>query len=511
MGNILTLFQQKYPAVRLCFEELDFDRNDMVTIGQALQQIEDAAKRRTLTTNENLRLADIRRLLAKGPRENEPYGSPAPRYDKHITANTVEEFLGQLTQGTPYDWRRFGNTYVVCPRDASRLAFRVTLSTDGLTVEEAEMKILAQQPTNSQITTVTIMHMPVMAGTDPTPELHAKLPALDLKNVLAMEALCRITEAARPDSVWELAGYKDFRTLEINPGPNGGTNASVIEANSNFSFGPVMEQTLPMDTNGLTDLFDPETGRIIPSPNPPDLAEGLKLLSTPGLVISRNEAKGETELMGMNGVLTQESSADQWEKISNLQALDTIRRNTSSRGVTIGAVVTRSNLPQTFLFKTVAGKIGILQITGFTNNPRGVKIRYKLVQNGSVVTNISAGISMENNADQVLAEQPPVVVETFPASGARDVAPGVTEIRVRFSKPMTDGSWSWATAWGNSTPESAGPPHYLPDQRTCVMEVRLEPGRTYAWWLNSDKFKNFADQAGQPAVPYLLTFQTKTN
>jgi hypothetical protein len=27
--------------------------------------------------------------------------------------------------------------------------------------------------------------------------------------------------------------------------------------------------------------------------------------------------------------------------------------------------------------------MGILQITGFTNNPRGVKIRYKLVQNTS--------------------------------------------------------------------------------------------------------------------------------
>jgi hypothetical protein len=43
------------------------------------------------------------------------------------------------------------------------------------------------------------------------------------------------------------------------------------------------------------------------------------------------------------------------------------------------------------------------------------------------------------------------------------------------------------------------------------MKVRLEPGRTYAWWLNSDKFKNFTDLAGRPAVPYLLIFQTKPN
>ncbi len=110
-----------------------------------------------------------------------------------------------------------------------------------------------------------------------------------------------------------------------------------------------------------------------------------------------------------------------------------------------------------------------------------------------------------------LAEQPPVVVETQPVSGVRDVDPGVAEIRVRFSKEMADGSWSWSTAWENSTPESIGEPRYESDHRTCVLKVKLEPGRTYAWWLNSNKFKNFTDLAGRPAVPYLLIFQTKPN
>jgi serine/threonine protein kinase len=113
------------------------------------------------------------------------------------------------------------------------------------------------------------------------------------------------------------------------------------------------------------------------------------------------------------------------------------------------------------------------------------------------------------NKNLTLTEQPPVVVETLPISGAGDVAPGETEIRVRFSKEMADGSWSWSTAWENSTPESVGEPHYLDDHRICVLKVRLEPGQTYAWWLNSDAFKNFKDRAGRPAIPYLLTFQTE--
>jgi|GEM_PF-1237712 len=110
-----------------------------------------------------------------------------------------------------------------------------------------------------------------------------------------------------------------------------------------------------------------------------------------------------------------------------------------------------------------------------------------------------------------LAAQPPVVVETFPVSGARDVAPGETEIRVRFSKTMENGSWSWSTAWENSTPESIGSPAYLEGGRTCIMKVRLEPGKTYGWWLNSDNFHNFTDSSGRPAIPYLLIFQTKPN
>ena len=122
-----------------------------------------------------------------------------------------------------------------------------------------------------------------------------------------------------------------------------------------------------------------------------------------------------------------------------------------------------------------------------------------------------SGDARNDQADPLLAEQPPVVVETYPPSGGVDVAPGETEIRVRFSKPMTDGSWSWSSAWEDSTPEPIGSPHYLDDHRTCVMKVRLEPGQTYAWWLNSEQLKNFKDRAGQPAVPYLLSFQTKKN
>ncbi len=119
----------------------------------------------------------------------------------------------------------------------------------------------------------------------------------------------------------------------------------------------------------------------------------------------------------------------------------------------------------------------------------------------------SNGLPTTPDTPEILAEQPPVVVEKFPASGARDITPGETEIRVRFSRPMTDGSRSWSTAWKDSTPGIFGPPHYEADDRTCVAKVKLEPGKSYGWWINSQRFHGFQDTQHHPAIPYLPTFK----
>lgn len=103
---------------------------------------------------------------------------------------------------------------------------------------------------------------------------------------------------------------------------------------------------------------------------------------------------------------------------------------------------------------------------------------------------------------------PPVVVETFPRAGRTDVEPGKIEIKVTFSKPMMDHSWSWATAWQGSDPKMTGQPKFIDDGRTCVLPVELEPGHTYGYWINSQRFADFKDADGRPAVPYLLVFAT---
>jgi Bacterial Ig-like domain len=113
-------------------------------------------------------------------------------------------------------------------------------------------------------------------------------------------------------------------------------------------------------------------------------------------------------------------------------------------------------------------------------------------------------------ADDVTLESvPPVVAKTQPEAGADDVDPKLTEIKVTFSKDMQDGAWSWVTHSKENFPMVDGKPTYLGDKRTCVLPVKLEPGKTYALWVNSESFGNFKDEGGRSAVPYLLVFRTK--
>ena len=438
---------------------------------------------------------------------------------------------------------------------------------------------------------------------------------------------------------------------------------------TNPAFGPAIELTLPIHDKGYSDCLDLDSGKIVATPEmetPWDWA--ITLLPTGVMVVPQTEAH-PTMLAGTSTrIWPLPAGTDYWDKKMGLDDA-----TAGSSDVRLGETVTASgsgDLPQLFCFQTPLGKRGLLQVTGFTDNPRGVKLRYKLVQtiqttgdaaqltqagwqlwqarkldeaaakfrqavelapgdanawNGLGWATFNAGksdeaekafqkvISLEpshpaalnglgqiylsqgkyddaekfllqaapqapaawfglarlyllegkfgpaekyaqdivdsGQADEVakkmleaakakhlsdglrmmieppassrerklvstdedsfLAEQPPVVVETSPVSGAREVEPGVTDIRVRFSKPMTDDSWSWSTAWENSTPEFISQPRYAADGRTCVVKVKLEPGQTYAFWLNSEKFRNFKDSDGRPAVPYLLIFQTK--
>jgi hypothetical protein len=103
----------------------------------------------------------------------------------------------------------------------------------------------------------------------------------------------------------------------------------------------------------------------------------------------------------------------------------------------------------------------------------------------------------------------PRVIKTIPKNGGTDVDPSLGEIRVSFSRPMLDKSWSWSYEDKDTFPEVTGESHYTDDGTTCVLPVKLQPGKQYVIWINTARLKNFKDRSGTPAEPYRLTFMTR--
>jgi len=74
---------------------------------------------------------------------------------------------------------------------------------------------------------------------------------------------------------------------------------------------------------------------------------------------------------------------------------------------------------------------------------------------------------------------------------------------------MRDGGWSWVKVNDPTFPTLTGNPRFLPDNQTCVLPVKLGPGKTYAVWVNLGSATNFQNAQGQAALPYLLIFETR--
>ncbi len=137
-------------------------------------------------------------------------------------------------------------------------------------------------------------------------------------------------------------------------------------------------------------------------------------------------------------------------------------------------------------------------------------MKYAILTIFSVVFGCVVCFAQQERAITV-GNMPPSVVKTVPQSGDTRVDPSLKEVRVTFSKDMmTDRMWSWAMNSKETFPEiEADRVHYLHDNRTCVLPVKLEPNQTYIIWINSQKFNAFRDQGNRPAAPYLLVFETR--
>jgi hypothetical protein len=103
---------------------------------------------------------------------------------------------------------------------------------------------------------------------------------------------------------------------------------------------------------------------------------------------------------------------------------------------------------------------------------------------------------------------PPKVVKASPDDGDANVDPArTTELRVVFDQPMdTRGGFS-IVGGGESFPVLTAKPKWEGD-RTLVAPIRLRPEHDYTLSINSDRFTNCRNKAGEPAAPYPIAFST---
>jgi archaellin len=161
----------------------------------------------------------------------------------------------------------------------------------------------------------------------------------------------------------------------------------------------------------------------------------------------------------------------------------------------------------TYQLTTYASDFGSTQLSSLGKKDKTMKHK---ITNLLILSIIGAALLSEARAEDISLETArPVIIKSTPEAGADGVDPSTTQISVTFSKNMQGGSWSWCVLSKATYPGTGETPKYLENKRTCVLPVKLQPGKTYAVWINSDNFHDFKDTRGQLAVPYLLVFKTR--
>ncbi len=173
-----------------------------------------------------------------------------------------------------------------------------------------------------------------------------------------------------------------------------GTKAEAAEEgklnlHSDFSFGPVVERILFAGRDQDSQLLCLDDGTLVVMPAKENTASATDLTdwwrgTKADLAVAVIGQKIMLSSLKVGGAKFAEVPASDWELASSTDVTEAIQKGSLHRPIVSGfdeVVLPESvALPATFAVESRTGKIGLLQITGFTENPHGVKIRYKLVQ-----------------------------------------------------------------------------------------------------------------------------------
>jgi hypothetical protein len=104
---------------------------------------------------------------------------------------------------------------------------------------------------------------------------------------------------------------------------------------------------------------------------------------------------------------------------------------------------------------------------------------------------------------------PPRIVSSSPADGAKDVDPATAQVTITFNQEMGQGITF--NGQGASFPFLPGANASWRDRRTCVLPVELEAGRSYRIGLNqfSPNYQSFRSAQDAAMMPATICFTTR--
>ena len=104
------------------------------------------------------------------------------------------------------------------------------------------------------------------------------------------------------------------------------------------------------------------------------------------------------------------------------------------------------------------------------------------------------------------AANAPRLLSMVPANGDRHVDPKLSQMVLRFDRPMANPGWS-IVGGGPLLPKVENP-SFDKTRTVWTASITLEPDHDYELWLNSARFQGFRSEQGVPLEPVHVQFST---
>ena len=271
----------------------------------------------------------------------------------------------------------------------------------------------------------------------------------------------------------------EIRNIALRPKP--------AKVQAVTAFGPVIERVVSGEGDANQRFIDFDTGKLFAAaeffgakaePSPEETQQWWRKTGIDAVGDTSAAVRG---LVGFEMVATPVPS-EEWERATPARLDYYFTLAKPGTPVTMSG---RGELPATIAFKTREGAQGLLQITGFTDSPKAVKIRYKLVgakaQKPVAESGRSAMLKVAKDGGGTYTSIQAALDAAAEGAIIR-IGPGRYEESLVLTKPVSLLGEGWdKTVIGPSKPPGGPPPEALKEFERRSREASTDEERKRLW------------------------------